>query len=67
MESTFRMKASTGRQRQAELCELEASLVCIVSSRTARAPQRDPISKTKQQPQNQEKELKIKHNCHLIV
>lgn len=28
------------------LCELEASLVCAVNSRTARAAQRDPVSRT---------------------
>jgi hypothetical protein len=31
------------RQRQADLCELEASLVYISSSRLARATQRDPV------------------------
>jgi hypothetical protein len=31
---------STGRQRQENLCEFKASLVCRVSSRTARATQR---------------------------
>jgi hypothetical protein len=37
------------RQRLAELCEFWASLVYIVSSRTSRATQRNPISnKTKQ-------------------
>jgi hypothetical protein len=36
-------------QRQVNLCELEASLVYRVSSRTARATQRNPVSnKTKQ-------------------
>ena len=34
-----------GRQRQAELCEFEASLVYRVSSRIARATQRTPVSK----------------------
>ena len=42
-----------GRQRQVDLCEFEASLVYRVSSRTARATQRNPVSKTKtNQPTN---------------
>ena len=36
-----------GRQRQADLCEFKASLVYSVSSRTARATQRNPVSKKK--------------------
>ena len=36
-----------GRQRQADLREFEASLVYRVSSRTAEATQRNPVSKTK--------------------
>jgi hypothetical protein len=32
-----------GRQRQEDLCEFEASLVYRVSSRTARATQRNPV------------------------
>ena len=32
------------RQRQAELCEFEASLVYRASSRTARTTQRNPVS-----------------------
>jgi hypothetical protein len=39
---------STGRQRQADLCEFEASLVYIVSSRTARAIQRNKKTKPNQ-------------------
>jgi hypothetical protein len=35
------------RQRQMGLCEFKASLVYIASSRTARATQRYPVSKTK--------------------
>ena len=31
------------------LCEFEASLVCRVSSRTARAIQRNPVSKEKKE------------------
>ena len=33
------------RQRQVDLCEFEASLVYRVSSRTARATQRNPVKK----------------------
>ena len=39
------------RQRQVELCEFKASLVYRVSSRTARATQRNPVLKN--QPTNQ--------------
>jgi hypothetical protein len=34
-------------ERKADLCELEASIIYRVSSRTARATQRNPISKNK--------------------
>ena len=37
------------RQRQAELCEFEASLVYGVSSRTARTTQRNPVSKNQKE------------------
>jgi hypothetical protein len=37
-----------GRQRQGKLCELKFSVVYIMSSKTARASQRDPVSKQKQ-------------------
>jgi hypothetical protein len=37
-----------GRQRRADLGEFEASLVYRVCSRTARATQRNPVSKIKQ-------------------
>ena len=37
-----------GRQRQVDFCEFEASMVYIVSSRPARATQRDPVSKQNQ-------------------
>jgi hypothetical protein len=36
-----------GRQRQADICEFEASLVYRASSRTAKATQRNPVSKKK--------------------
>ena len=35
-----------GRQRQMDLCEFEASLVCRASFRIARATQRNPVSNT---------------------
>jgi len=34
-----------GRQRQADLCEFEASLVYKVSAKTVRATQKNPVSK----------------------
>ena len=43
------------RQRQVEHCEFKASLVYIVCSRKARALQKDPISKYKQNIQNKNK------------
>jgi hypothetical protein len=43
-----------GRQRQEDLCEFEASLVYIMSSRTARAIWRDPISKEKKKRKKKE-------------
>lgn len=46
MESASRKKGNTGKQRQAELCEFDASLDYILSSRTARATlERTPITK----------------------
>ena len=41
-----------GRQRQAELCEFKAILVYRSSSRTAKAAQRNPVSKSKADRQN---------------
>jgi hypothetical protein len=43
------------RQRQADLCEFEASLVYQISSRTARATQRTPVSKQNKTKQNKNK------------
>jgi hypothetical protein len=37
------------RQRQATLCEFEAGLLYRASSRTARAIQRNPVSRNKNQ------------------
>jgi hypothetical protein len=47
-----------GRGRQ--ISEFEASLVYKVSSRTARATQRNPVSKQQQQQQQQQPEKKKK-------
>jgi hypothetical protein len=38
--------SASRKQRQEHLCEFEASLVYRVSSRTARATQRNPVLKT---------------------
>jgi hypothetical protein len=43
--------SALGRQRQADLCEFEASLDYSVSSRTARGMQRNPVLKKKQNKQ----------------
>jgi hypothetical protein len=48
-----------GRGRQ--ISEFEASLVYKVSSRTARATQRNPVSKKKQKQPNKKDCLKIEH------
>jgi hypothetical protein len=42
-----------GRQRQADLCEFEASLVYRVSSKTAKAVQRNPVSTPPPTPHKQ--------------
>jgi kinesin family protein C1 len=49
-----------GRQRQTDLCEIEASLGCRASSRTARASQRNPVSKKKKRKEKQNKKTKTK-------
>lgn len=41
-KTTALIPALTG-QRQEDLCELTASLVCILSSQLAGAPYRDPV------------------------
>ena len=41
------MTPALRRQRQAYLCEFKASLVYRISSRTAWATQRNPVSKSK--------------------
>jgi hypothetical protein len=47
-----------GRQREADLCGFEASLVYGASSRTARATQRNPVlNKTKQNKQTKTLQL----------
>lgn len=46
------------RQRQKDVCEFEASLVCRASSRTARAAQRNPVSKTIKKKKKGGKQLK---------
>ena len=43
------------RQKQADLCEFEACLVYRVSSRTARATQRNPVSKKPTLPPKKKK------------
>jgi hypothetical protein len=43
-----------GRQRQADLCEFDASLVYKVSFRTARATQRNPVYKNQKNQSNKQ-------------
>jgi hypothetical protein len=52
-----------GRGRQ--ISEFEASLVYIVSSRTARATQRNPVSKTKTKTNKRNK--KESYKSHLNI
>ena len=47
-----------GRQRQADLCEFEASLVYRMSSRTARTTQRNQLKKQKDEQADRKKEGK---------
>ena len=47
------LNPNTWGQTQADLYEFEASLVYRVSSRTARATQRNPVSKNKNKTKNQ--------------
>jgi hypothetical protein len=47
MDSDVCLITALEEQRQAELYEFKASVVYIVSSRTARAIQRNPVSKRK--------------------
>ena len=42
-----------------DLCEFEASLIYIVSSRTARAIQRNPVSKNKKQKTKKQKKITL--------
>jgi hypothetical protein len=51
-----------GRGRGRWISEFEASLVFKVSSRTARAIQRNPISKKQKEKQKQNKQSKAKQN-----
>jgi capsid protein len=47
-----------GRESQVDLCEFEASLVYRVSSRTARATQRNPVLKNKTKQKKERKQRK---------
>jgi hypothetical protein len=42
-----------GKQRQADFCEFKASLVYRASSRTAKATQRNPVSKKQKEKKEQ--------------
>jgi hypothetical protein len=55
-------REALGRQKHAELCEFKASLVYRASSRTAKAPQRNPVSKQNKTKQNKTKKNKTKQN-----
>jgi hypothetical protein len=52
------------RQTQVDFCEFEASLVYKVSSRTARATQRNPVSKNQKKKKKRKKRKKKKKETH---
>ena len=57
-----------GRQRQADLCEFEASLAYRVSSRTMRSTQRNPASikeRKKEGTEGEKEEGRWMHGCWL--
>jgi hypothetical protein len=54
-----------GRQRQVDLCEFKASLVYRASSRTAKATQRNPLSKTNKQTNKTKEEREKRKKCRL--
>jgi hypothetical protein len=59
-----------GRQRQADLCEFEASLVVYrVSSRTAKATQRNSVLKQNKIKQNQtpKPQQNKTHRIHMLI
>ena len=57
------LSPALGSQRQADLCEFKASLVYRMSSRTARATQRNPVLKNQKKFLNlKKKNKKIKNN-----
>jgi hypothetical protein len=49
-----------GRRGHIDLCEFEASLICRVNSRTARATQRNPVSKILKKKKKEKKKEKKK-------
>jgi hypothetical protein len=57
------------RRQSRHISELEATLVYRVSSRTARATQRNPVWKKTKQNKTKNKQTKILHNFiyHLIL
>jgi hypothetical protein len=52
---TFNPSTQEAEQRQADLYEFEASLVCRVSSRIARATHTNPVLKKRKTKQNKTK------------
>ena len=56
-----------GRQRQVDLCELEVSLVYRVSSRTARAIQRNPVSTHPRPPKKEIQFLYLNRVITLVI
>lgn len=61
------LMAASGRQRQVELCEFEASLTYRVNSRTARATQRDSVSQNKTPSTQTNKSQKKKQIVYKLI
>jgi hypothetical protein len=55
------------RQMQADLCEFKASLVYRVNSRTARATQRNLVSKKQNKTKQNKNNLLINKKIHIIA
>ena len=60
------MIPALGRQRKEDLCESEASLIYRASFRTARATQRNPCLKTKQQTNKQKHDPELQSQTEVL-
>ena len=60
------MIPALGRQRKEDLCESEASLIYRASFRAARATQRNPCLKTKQQTNKQKHDPELQSQTEVL-